>query len=126
MILSDALSRRPDHCPDEEMTEETVLLPDTLFLNILDTELQDQILNADKYDFDILKAMDVLKSEGMNGLQKDLENWTITEKDVKRMLFYQGRNYVPKDDNLRRDILKLYHDHEMAGHPGELEMFNLV
>ena len=67
---------------------------------ILDTELQDRILNADKYNFDVLKAMDILKNDGMNGLWKDLEDWTITEKDGKRMLFYQGRNYVPKDDDL--------------------------
>ena len=126
MILSDALSRQPDHCPEEEVSEETILLPDTFFLNILDTELQDQILNANKYNFDVLKAMDGLKNKGMNGLQKDLEDWTVKEKDGKRMLFYQGRNYVPKDDDLRQDILKLHHDHETAGHPGELEMFNLI
>src|SRR5208282_3764925 len=126
MILSDALSRRPDHCPDEEISEESVLLPDTLFMNLLDTDLQDRILNANEYDFDVLKAMDVLKEGGMAGLRKDLEDWTITEKDGRKMLFYQGRNYVPKDDNLRRDILKLYHDHEMAGHPGELETFTSI
>ena len=27
---------------------------------------------------------------------------------------------------LQRDILKMFHDHEMAGHPGELETFNSV
>ena len=100
MILSDTLSRQPDHCPEEEASEETVLLPDSLFLNILDMELQDRILDADKYNFDVLKAMDVLKNEGMNGLQKDLEDWMVKEKVGKRMLFYQGRSYVPKDDNL--------------------------
>ena len=129
MILSDALSRQLDHCPEEEVSEETVLLPDLLFLNILDTELQDsldRILDADKYDFDVLKAMDVLKNKGMNGLQKNLEDWMVKEKEGKRMLFYQGRSYVPKDDNLQRDILKLHHDHETAGHPGELETFNSV
>src|SRR5208282_5676190 len=73
MILSDALSRRPDHCPDEEVSEESVLLPDTLFMNLLDTDLQDRILNASEYDFDVLKAMDVLKEDRMAGLRKDLE-----------------------------------------------------
>ena len=24
------------------------------------------------------------------------------------------------------DIVKIYHDHEMAGHPGELETYNVV
>ena len=62
--------------------------------------------------------MDVLKNEGINGLQKDLEDWMVKEKEGKKMLFYQGRSYVPKDDNLRQDILKLHHDHETAGHLG--------
>ena len=36
-------------------------------------------------------------------------------------MFYKGRNYVPDDLNLRRDIVKMLHDHETAGHPGEAE-----
>jgi hypothetical protein len=39
---------------------------------------------------------------------------------------YHYKNYVPKDDKLRRDILRMFHDHEMAGHPGELETYNSV
>jgi Integrase zinc binding domain len=30
------------------------------------------------------------------------------------------------DQELRQDILKLFHDHKTAGHPGELETYNLV
>src|SRR5271163_1687887 len=30
------------------------------------------------------------------------------------------------DLKLRQDIVKLHHNHEMAGHPGELETFNSV
>ena len=39
MILSDALSRRLDHCPEEEENEEAILLPDSLFLNLLDLKI---------------------------------------------------------------------------------------
>jgi RNase H-like domain found in reverse transcriptase/Reverse transcriptase (RNA-dependent DNA polymerase) len=35
MILSDALSRRPDHCPEEDEMKEEILLLDDLFLNLL-------------------------------------------------------------------------------------------
>jgi hypothetical protein len=31
MVLSDALSRRPDHCPEEDKTKEVILLSDNLF-----------------------------------------------------------------------------------------------
>jgi hypothetical protein len=41
MVLSDALSRRPDHCPDEDHDNEDItMLPDNLFVNLLDTDLQ--------------------------------------------------------------------------------------
>jgi RNase H-like domain found in reverse transcriptase/Reverse transcriptase (RNA-dependent DNA polymerase) len=43
VILSDALSRRPDHCPEENETKEEILLPDDLFLNLLDINLRDRI-----------------------------------------------------------------------------------
>ena len=32
----------------------------------------------------------------------------------------------PRDEELRRDIVKMFHNHETAGHPGELETYNLV
>ena len=42
------------------------------------------------------------------------------------MIFYKGKNYIPRDQDLRRDIVKMFHDHEMAGHPGELETYDSV
>ena len=41
-------------------------------------------------------------------------------------MFFKGKNYIPHDDDLRRDITRLFHDHEMAGHPGELETYNAL
>jgi hypothetical protein len=37
------------------------------------------------------------------------------------ILFYKEKNYIPKDIDLRQDIAKMFHDHETAGHPGELK-----
>jgi RNase H-like domain found in reverse transcriptase len=36
MVLSNALSKRLDHCPEEDETKEEILLPDDLFLNLLE------------------------------------------------------------------------------------------
>ena len=41
LILSDALSRQSDHCPDDDEAEEQVVLPDDMFLNLLDIGLQE-------------------------------------------------------------------------------------
>ena len=101
MILSDTLSRRPDHCPEEDENEEAILLPNSLFLNLLDLTLQDRIANAKDYDFDVTNAIAILLEEGPTGIRSDLEDWEIEEKDGKKILFYKGKNYVPKDQDLR-------------------------
>ena len=44
----------------------------------------------------------------------------------KNILFYKDKNYILDDLDLWWDIVKMFHDHKMAGHPGELEMYNLV
>jgi Integrase zinc binding domain len=126
MILSDALSRRPDHCPEEDETKEEILLPDNLFLNLLDVNLRDRITKNKEYDFNVTKAIELLQEKGPTSIQNDLEDWKIEEVNDQKMIFYKGKQYVPKDQELRWDILKLFHDHEMAGHPGGLETYNSV
>jgi hypothetical protein len=50
----------------------------------------------------------------------------LEKLDEGNVLFFKGKNYVPKDDELRKDILRMFHDHKTAGHPGELETYNSV
>jgi Integrase zinc binding domain/Integrase core domain len=126
MILSDALSRKLDHCPEEDETKEETLLPDDLFLNLLDINLRDRITKNKDYDFNVTRAIELLQEEGPTSIQNDLEDWKIEEVDDQKTIFYKGKQYIPKDQELRQDILKLFHDHEMAGHPGELETYNSV
>jgi hypothetical protein len=109
MILSDALSRRPDHCPEEDETKEEILLLDK-FLNLLDVNLRDRITKNKEYNFNVTRAIKLLQEE----------------VDDQKTIFYKGKQYIPKDQELWRDILKLFHNHEMVGHPGELETYNLV
>ena len=60
----------------------------------------------DKYDFDVKNALELL-----------LENGPNSSRD---------KNYIPDDLDLQRDIVKMFHDHKTAGHPGELETYNSV
>jgi hypothetical protein len=127
IILSDALSRRSDHCPEEEEeTKEEILLPDNLFLNILDVNLRDRITKNKEYNFNVTKAIVLLQEEGPTSIQNDLEDWKIEEVDDQKTIFYKGKQYVPKDQELWWDILKLFHDHKTARHPGELRTYHLV
>ena len=185
MIQSDTLSRRPDHgIGTEQDNEDMVLLPENLFINllerdmanptrilainntddendtpdaikslsihglktlrnhfsndtaaisvndviinVLDMDLQKRIATAQEMDIPVKEAMNMLLKKNPNMWKDEMKDWTMELLDEGVVLFFKGRNYIPKDDNLRRDILKMYHDHETAGHPGELETYNAV
>jgi hypothetical protein len=101
MVQSDALSRRPDYGTDEQMEEEDkVVLPDNLFINLLDTELQERILNERELDLDVKKAIETLMEEGPTNLKNDLQDWKIEEIDEQKTIFFKGKNYIPKDMKL--------------------------
>ena len=126
-IQSDALSRRPDHGIDESIgREDQILLLDDLFVNLLDVDLQEHILNAKDLDMDIKNVIKTIQRNGPTNLLNDISDWKIEEINRQKTIFYKGKNYIPRDQDLRRDIVKMFHDHETAGHPGELETYNSV
>ena len=121
MVQSDALSRRPDYIPEEDTDNEDVtMLPKGLFINLIDTELQERIANSDKMDKDTSEAL-----VSLLGKEK-IEDWTMEKFNNRNILFFKGRNYIPINETLRKDITEQFHDHETAGHPGELETYNAI
>ena len=130
MILSDALSRRPDFCPDEDHdNENVVMLPDHMFLQLIDLDLQQKIALSDTLDQQALDALTFLLNDSLtvpSPLKQDIKDWTVHLDDGHQYLFYQGKAYIPRNDDLRRDIVRTFHDHITAGHPGELGTYNAV
>ena len=102
------------------------MLPENMFINLLDANLQERILNGKELDIDVKNAMETLLQEGPTNLKNNLKDWKIEEVDGRKTIFYEGKNYIPKDQELRRDVVKMYHDHGTAGHPGELETCNSI
>ena len=107
MILSDTLSRRPDFVPEKDTDNENmILLPDKLFgstsltIHLIDVDLQQKIANSNNLDIETIKAIEFLLGNGPANLQKDLEDWMTQEFEGKNVLFYQGKNYIPKDYKL--------------------------
>ena len=76
-ILADALSRRPDLCPDEPDNQGMIMLPDHLFVNLIDTDLQNLIATANNLDFDAAEAIKALLEQGPTPLRQDLADWEI-------------------------------------------------
>ena len=95
-------------------------------MNLLDVDLQKCILNAKDLDMDIKDIVETIQRNGPTNLLNDISDWKIEEIHGQKTIFYKGKNYIPRDQDLQQDIVKMFHDHEMAGHPGELETYNSV
>jgi hypothetical protein len=127
MVQSDTLSRRPDYTPENNTDNENItLLPDNLFVNLIDVDLQNWIMNCTNMDKDATDALSYILDYGSSTIRHDLNDWTLEKVDGKNVFFYKDKNYIPKDLDLRRDIAKMFHDHKTAGHPGELETYNAI
>jgi len=115
MILSDALSRRADAEEQKEKDRTAVLLPDDLFVRLLDTHISNIVIkNESEYDPSVLERLRFLL-EQPNAEDSD---WTLNTKHKDPIIFYKGRKYVPRNTELRRKVLQQCHDHPTAGHPG--------
>ena len=127
MIQSDALSWRPDHGIDESIgREDQILLPDDLFVNLLDVDLQECILNAKDLDMDIKNVIETIQRNRPTNLLNNISDWKIEEIYRQKTIFYKGKNYIPRDQDLQWDIVKMFHDHKTAGHPGESKTYDSV
>ena len=102
------------------------MLPDELFIGLIDTELQERILACEKLDSDAMEVLKVLLEEGPTTIRNQLLDWTVERVGERQVLYYRGKNYIPKDEDLCKDIAKMFHNHPTAGHPGELEMYNSI
>ena len=82
-------------------------------------------MNRVKFDF-CLSVMQLLASScAANALKLLLDNaphsmtagltdWTIDTSHDKNILFYKGKQYIPRNAELHQEIVKLFHDHETA------------
>ena len=116
MIPADALSRRHDHAQGLDDTEDQIGLPESLFVTVLDLELQDAVAMGQSADSTAREALARLNNPLTQPTKWHLENGPNSMK----CLFYDGKMYVPDDLDLRRRIVLDHHDTPVAGHPGAL------
>ena len=102
MVQSDTLSRRPNLCPDKDNdNEDIIMLPDDMFLNLIDTNLQEKIAMSNDLDGNAAEALKVLLEQGPTTMTVGLNDWTIETQNGENILFYKGKNYIPKNTDLR-------------------------
>jgi hypothetical protein len=120
-IQADSLLQRPDLCPQGTDNENVIVLPEHLFVNLIDMELQKKIANTTNLDYDAAEAIKEFLEQGPREAKKDLMDWEVEEFEEENVLFYKGKNYVPLDAELHREIVRRYHNHPTAGHPGSFK-----
>jgi hypothetical protein len=104
-IQADSLSQRPDLCPQGMDNEDVMVLPEHLFVNLIDMELQKRIANAKNMNYDAAEAIRKLLEQGPKEAKKDLIYWEVKEFEKENILFCKGKNYVLIDAELHRKIV---------------------
>ena len=123
LCAPDVLSCRPDHIPPHDNDNEAVtLLPDTLFVNLIDSSLSDKLRRSSATDPLVLDALHALPGEVPANFRSRLSDWHYDAG----ILTYQGRVYVPNDTTLWHSVVARHHDHPTASHPGVLKTHQLV
>lgn len=67
-------------------------------------------------------SFNLLSPQALFPDERDFTEWNAEQG----LLLFRGCVYVPKDAELRRDIVKLHHDSLSAGHPGRAKTLELV
>ncbi|QRW25734.1 Retrotransposable element Tf2 protein [Rhizoctonia solani] len=122
----DALSHQSNHA-DVPPANQT-MLPDPVFANIAmvtpEKELQCQIKTSLDQDKSLEEILQFLQNES-----KAPPSIKRAFKDYKMeagLLFYQGRIVVPDVGTLQTDLLRIYHNSPLAGHPGRQRTLELI
>ena len=122
MIQSDPLFWWPDHITNKIDNDDIIVLTDNIFIKIIDLELQDQIKNETAKDDFFAKALQAVKENGPLPIRSSSEEWKIEEE----ILFFKDRCYIPPHKELRREVVKWYHDSLSGGHSGHFKTLELI
>ena len=126
---ADSLSRRVDWAEGVEKDNENQVMVKEEWLEVRamerliegpEEEIVKRIKETRDKDEEVIKVVEEMKKAGVKTLRD--EEWQIEEGLVLK----EGRVYVPKDEKLRVEIIRLHHDTLVAGHGGQWKMVELV
>jgi len=119
----DSLSRRLDWEVGVERDNENETLVklewlkvrriETVEIVVEGVDLLEQVRQSKVKDDKVVKAVEEIKQAGVKMLRD--EEW----REVDSVMYKKGKVYVPKDDKLRMEIIRLHHDTPVGGHGGQ-------
>lgn len=134
---ADGLSRRPDHDVGRGAEKPGIMNPEafgddlgvdvrtaaTEFLQ--DFTIQEMINEATRHDPILRPALDFLDCKPQDAPKEvRMQFKDFTKQDGT--LIFQGKIYVPNNDEIKRELLAAKHDAPLAGHPGRTRTIELV
>ena len=129
MGRADSLSRRVDWAERIEKDNKNQVMVKKEWLEVRamewliegpEEEIIKRIKKARDKDEEVIKVVEEMKRAGVKTLRE--EEWQIEEGLVLK----EGRVYVPKDEKLRVEIIRLHHDTPIAEHGRQWKTVELV
>jgi len=124
------LSRRPDWevGVERDNEDETMIKPEWLEVRktevveiIVDgVDLLEKVKGLKVKDDEVVKVVEEMKRAGVKVLRD--KEW----REVDGVMYKEGKVYVPKDEKLWAEIIRLHHDTPIGGHGGQWKMVELV
>jgi len=120
MGKADRLSRRVDwKVGVDKDNENQVLIKDNCICSMYEVavegpeiEMLEKIKKTRSKDEDVVRVVEEMKKAGVRELHGN--KWQIEGELVLK----EGKVYVPKDEELRAEVIQLHHDVPAAGHGG--------
>ena len=128
MGKADGLSRRADwKVGTDKDNENQIFIKDNWICSMYEVvvegpevDLLEKIKKARSKDKDIVRVVEEMKKTGVRELRGN--KWKMEGELVLK----EGKVYVPKDEKLRAEVIRLHHDVPIAGHRGRWKMVELV
>jgi len=128
MGKADSLSRRQDWEVGVERDNENEVLVKLEWLKVRRAEMVEVIIEgvdllekvreSKVRDDEVIKAMEEMKQAGVKVLRD--EKW----REIDRIMYKEEKIYIPKDEKLRAEIVRLHHDIPIGGHGGSGRQWN--
>ena len=106
---------------EKDNEDETLVKPEWLEVRrtevveiIVDrVDLLKEVRKSKVKDKKVVKAVEEMKRVGVKMLRD--EEW----REVNGIIYKEGKVYVPKDNKLRAEIIRLHHNMPIGGHRGQ-------
>jgi len=85
-----------------------------------EVDLLEEVRKSKVKDDEVVKAVKEMKQAKVKMLRD--KEW----REVDSVMYKEEKVYVPKDDKLRAEIIRLHHDTPVGGHGGQWKTVELV